>query len=132
MALILATDDEGGPEIFASVQGEGPSMGMPVAFMRLSRCNLACRWCDTAYTWRFTGDNRPHRDEVAFERGEKDFAIGEFTHLETRIGQIGGERLAEQRVVIDQGEATAAQDTHIAGMVSEAGKGLIHSRLGSK
>ena len=28
-------------------------------------------------------------------------------------------------LVIDQGEATAAQDTHIAGMVSEAGKGLI-------
>jgi GTP-binding protein len=28
-------------------------------------------------------------------------------------------------LVIDQGEATVAQDTHIAGMVSEAGKGLI-------
>lgn len=28
-------------------------------------------------------------------------------------------------LVLDQGEATVAQDTHIAGMVSEAGKGLI-------
>jgi len=66
--LILATDDKGGPEIFASLQGEGPSTGMPVAFIRLSRCNLACEWCDTAYTWHFEGDNRPHRDNATFER----------------------------------------------------------------
>lgn len=66
--LVLATDDTGGPEIFASLQGEGPSAGTPVAFIRLSRCNLACTWCDTAYTWRFEGDNRPHRDGMAFER----------------------------------------------------------------
>lgn len=66
--LTLATDDTGGPEIFASVQGEGPSAGTPCTFIRLSRCNLACQWCDTAYTWRFEGDNRPHRDGIAFER----------------------------------------------------------------
>lgn len=68
MALSLATDDTGGPEIFASVQGEGASAGMPVAFVRLSRCNLACVWCDTAYTWHFEGDNRPHRTGEVFDR----------------------------------------------------------------
>ena len=66
--LVLATDDSGEAEIFASLQGEGPSAGTPVAFIRLSRCNLACTWCDTAYTWRFEGDNRPHRDGEHFER----------------------------------------------------------------
>ena len=68
MPLILATDDTGGPEIFASLQGEGPSAGIPCAFIRLSRCNLACVWCDTAYTWRFEGDERPHRTGMAYDR----------------------------------------------------------------
>ncbi|MFB6984450.1 7-carboxy-7-deazaguanine synthase QueE [Streptomyces sp. NPDC056304] len=32
-------------------QGEGPSCGHPALFVRLSRCNLTCRSCDTKYTW---------------------------------------------------------------------------------
>ena len=98
MALILATDDEGGPEIFASVQGEGPSMGMPVAFMRLSRCNLACVWCDTAYTWHFQGDERPHRGGVEYDRKANQLSLPE-DEVAARITALG-----QSRLVITGGE----------------------------
>lgn len=100
--LTLATTTPGEPEIFASLQGEGPSIGKPSTFVRLSRCNLACVWCDTAYTWRFTGDNRPHRDDLAFERSanqvtldEADVAARIATLTPSRLVVTGGEPLLQ-------------------------------------
>lgn len=90
--LTLATTTPGEPEIFASLQGEGASAGRPVAFVRLSRCNLACQWCDTAYTWRFTGDNRPHRDGLAFERTANQVVLDE-ADVAARIQALGQDRL---------------------------------------
>lgn len=45
-------------EVFGpTIQGEGPSSGRPVMFIRLGLCNLDCVWCDTPYTWDWTGKN---------------------------------------------------------------------------
>lgn len=38
-------------EIFASIQGESSYSGYPFAFVRLTGCNLRCRYCDTTYAY---------------------------------------------------------------------------------
>ena len=36
-------------EVFLSAQGEGPDSGIPTVFLRLSGCNVECKWCDSKY-----------------------------------------------------------------------------------
>jgi organic radical activating enzyme len=65
-----------GPEIFHTIQGEGPGVGEPAVFVRTSRCNLHCVWCDTDHTWNFTGTPWPH---------EKDALAGYTKHVAAEV-----------------------------------------------
>jgi 7-carboxy-7-deazaguanine synthase len=44
MALVVS-------ETFASLMGESTRAGLPAYFIRLTGCNLRCRYCDTAYSY---------------------------------------------------------------------------------
>lgn len=58
----MATDSLVIHEIYRSIQGETSFAGRPCVLVRLSGCNLRCRWCDT--TQAFNGGTRMAREEV--------------------------------------------------------------------
>lgn len=76
-------------ERFVSLQGEGPLVGMPSSFIRLSGCNLRCAWCDSPQTSWSPQGSRQTLDELV------DWCRGGPRH----VVLTGGEPLVEPRVV---------------------------------
>jgi len=52
-------------ELYLSIQGESTYAGEPCVFVRLTACDLRCRWCDTPYA--FTGGQKMSVDDVVAE-----------------------------------------------------------------
>lgn len=69
-------------ETFYSIQGEGPTAGVPAVFIRLQGCSVGCAWCDTRYSWDPQG--------------------GKEVELETLLAEVAGYPC--RRVVITGGE----------------------------
>lgn len=84
-------------EVFGpTVQGEGPSLGRRCGFVRLGRCNLACAWCDTPFTWRWTD----HDPDVELREMTVDAVVSQLDAMKVDMVVItGGEPLLQQRDV---------------------------------
>ncbi len=97
-------------EIFHSIQGESTHAGRACVFVRLTGCNLRCRWCDSEYT--FTGGEKMALDEVVAKvvsygtklveiTGGEPLAQGEAFELIRRLCDDGYEVLIETSGSID-------------------------------
>jgi 7-cyano-7-deazaguanosine (preQ0) biosynthesis protein QueE len=98
-------------EVFGpTVQGEGPSTGRRCGFVRLGRCNLACTWCDTAYTW----DWSRYDPAVELHRAEVGEVAAQVEAMEVPMVVItGGEPLLQQRGVVELATALCGQGIRI-------------------
>jgi 7-carboxy-7-deazaguanine synthase len=75
-------------EIYLSVQGESTHVGRPCVFVRLTACDLRCRWCDTPYA--FTGGRKMSIEDI----------LADVERHETRLVEItGGEPLLQDEVL---------------------------------
>ena len=54
-------------EIYTSIQGESTFAGQACTFVRLTACDLRCRWCDTTYAFH-EGQKTPVDDVLATVR----------------------------------------------------------------
>lgn len=89
-------------------QGEGPTAGQVALFIRLSRCNLSCSWCDTPYTWDWTRYDPAAESRSVHPDALAAWALG---HDISRIVITGGEPLLQQTAL-----------TRLACQLSEAGR----------
>ena len=105
---------EGKPQIFLTEQGEGPSMGQPAVFLRLSGCNLFCHWCDTDFTWNWQGTLFKHEKDAlpGYKKFEKKNFQQDMTNdqllsqlemvSETpRLVVTGGEPLLQEALLLE-------------------------------
>ena len=94
--LKVSRQPSGDPEIFHSLQGEGPNAGTPSVFLRLATCNLTCTWCDTKYTWDFGDLSNYDYDEEVMVLSEEDVRSRILAYDCPHLVITGGEPLIQQ------------------------------------
>lgn len=101
-----------GDGIFATLQGEGITAGLPSVFLRLQYCNLACGassgWkCDTGYTWDKTTkeywqepEDWEYKDTAARISQAWNDKFGQDVNAQRRLVVTGGEPLLQQEKIV--------------------------------
>lgn len=86
-------------------QGEGTSLGRRALFIRLMRCNLRCRGCDTAYTWDATRYDLAAQTREVTAADLLEWAVGLPEEL---VVITGGEPLLQQQRLLPLVEGLVA------------------------
>ena len=107
-------------EIFGpTFQGEGRNAGKQVIFIRLAGCNLACIWCDTPYTWNWTGTHfkHPEKFDISLEAHKMtvdQILVALFKYKEVKSVVIsGGEPLLQYNALLPLLETLRKMDYYI-------------------
>lgn len=91
-------------EIFVTIQGEGPYIGLPAVFVRVWGCNLACPTCDAWYTV----------PRLLAERGIKsEFEMMSGSQIIRKVRELLDEYPSITHLVITGGEPLLYQDRWI-------------------
>lgn len=104
---MIVASDNGAPEIFYTLQGEGASCGRPAIFVRLSNCNLSCCWCDTPYTWNFEKVKSDHPDKYVKANQQISMSVDQLRAAINKYPSnsilviTGGEPMLQQKEIIE-------------------------------
>lgn len=96
-------------EVFASIQGEGQTVGIPAVFLRVSMCALDCVWCDSASVWK--AGSWVHVENLVHLFEERGF----YTNIETlghHLILTGGDPLLQQKGLARFLAASASSTRH--------------------
>jgi len=108
---------------FYTLQGEGPFRGFPAYFVRLTKCNLACSFCDTFFD---------QGDDLSFDEIFKQIDIDIAKFYEERNMEIPSWAQGTNRrivLVVTGGEPSLQQN--LTKFLAEADKTFFHTQIES-